>query len=382
MPESRVVLFLHSSDELYGSDRVLLDVVSGFLRQGYQAVVVLPTDRPEPGRLKPRLEQAGAEVLKRPLAVMRRQYYSPLGALTFIWRLGGDIVMLSALIRSRGIDLIYTNTAAVIVGVIIGRLCRRPHIWHVHEIVAASPVAPLLHWLLRDGNTVLVAVSQAVARSLPSAARISVVHNAITEAPIRGKPLRERLLKGASGPLVGYVGRISSWKGHEVFLELVRRVHRELPAARFIMAGGPVPGQEGLVLEMVRELRDPELACVDYLGEVENGPELVASLDILVSCPTRPDPFPRVVEEAQWHGVPVLGVAVGGIPELVVHGETGLLCPIGDMDALREGLRQMADGSLLACMSAKAQQRAQSVFRTDVFFGSLLAIAESVLPSK
>src|SRR5207247_5446792 len=128
------------------------------------------------------------------------------------------------------------------------------------------------------------------------------------------------------GPLVGWVGRVGAWKGHGAFLALARLAAARWPEAVFVLAGGAVPGLELQVGELRRELDgDAAGGRIRYLGHVPDGPRLVGALDVLVACPTRPDPFPRVVEEALWHGVPVLAVRTGGLPELVRDGVTGVL---------------------------------------------------------
>jgi glycosyltransferase involved in cell wall biosynthesis len=91
---------------------------------------------------------------------------------------------------------------------------------------------------------------------------------------------------------------------------------------------------------------------IEFLGRVEAN-AFLDSLDLLVVPSVIEDPLPRVVHEAIGRGVPVLGSAIGGIPEMIREGETGLLVPPNDPDALRDALAQAAGRRKdLAAMSA------------------------------
>jgi glycosyltransferase involved in cell wall biosynthesis len=118
---------------------------------------------------------------------------------------------------------------------------------------------------------------------------------------------------------------------------------------------------------MVEELRrevaaDSAGGRIRYLGHVPDGPRLIGSLDVLVACPTRPEPLGRVVQEALWHGVPALAVRTGGLPELVRDGVTGALVDGPDPEALLVGLASMLAGGRLDAMGAAARDDAAARF--------------------
>src|SRR5262249_581198 len=86
-------------------------------------------------------------------------------------------------------------------------------------------------------------------------------------------------------------------------------------------------------LESLRQ-RTAELGLSDrvvFLGTRDDIPEVLAALDVLVHCPTAPEPFGRVLAEAMAVGCPVVAACCGGIPEVVDDGVTGLLVPPGDV---------------------------------------------------
>ena len=73
---------------------------------------------------------------------------------------------------------------------------------------------------------------------------------------------------------------------------------------------------------------------VEFLGFREDVPALLKDLDIVVHASTSADPCPSTVLEGMAHGLPVIGSDGGGVPEMIVEGETGLLVPMGDATAL------------------------------------------------
>jgi glycosyltransferase involved in cell wall biosynthesis len=356
------VLALHAGDERYGSDRVFEDVVVGLDRDRFEPVVVLPRDVPGGGELGRRLCEAGLEVHRRDLAVLRRRYLAPAGLPVLATRLARDAVQLSLLAGRLRCDLVYTNTAAVLGGGLAARRSGRPHVWHVHEIVESPrPVSRLLRASIAHLSTEVIAVSQAVARWIgPLERPLTVLHNGVGErraTPAGRAAMRERLLAGRAGPLVGWVSRVSSWKGQERFVDMAERVVAARPDAVFVLAGGAVPGHGTLVDALHRRIAGSAYRDrIRYLGEVPDGPALVGALDVLVACPTRPDPLPRVVAESLWQGVPVLGVRTGGIPELVEDGRTGRLVASAEPADLAAGLLELLEPGTLASMSRRAAQ--------------------------
>ena len=145
-------------------------------------------------------------------------------------------------------------------------------------------------------------------------------------------------------PHVLYAGRLSEEKG---VLELVEAA-RGLP---LVIAGdgplrGRVPGALGFVPHD------------ELLGLYKRA--------AVVACPSRREGFGVVCAEAMAHGRPVVAAAVGGLRDLVVDGETGLLVPPGDVPALRAALeRLLADPQLRRRLGTAARERAREAFSWD-----------------
>jgi glycosyltransferase involved in cell wall biosynthesis len=376
------LLALHASDELYGSDRVFCDLIAGLDRSRFRPVVVLPNDVPGGGRLSERLRAAGVPVHQLDLGVLRRRYMRPDGAVRLAARVVRDSSRLAKLAREVGCHLVYTSTTAVQGGALAARRERLPHVWHVHEIIESPrPVASLLRTSLGRLSTEVIVPSRAVASWVgPTSCPVTVAPYGLSEPrpTVEARESRRAdLLAGRRGPLVGFVGRISSWKGHEVFVEMAERAANRHPDALFVLAGGAVPGQGDLVKTLrERLLQSPHADRIRYLGEVADGPGLVAALDVLVACPTRPDPFPRVVEEALWHGVPVVAVRTGGLPELVNDGRTGRVVSAADPALLATALDEVLAPEVLASMGRNAAHEASTRFSMPTFLDTIGGVLE------
>ena len=99
------ILFVHAGAELYGADRVLLELLAGLKQSGHGLHVVLPT----PGPLHAEIAQLGVPVQQRNLAVLRRKYFSLPGLLNRARRLCSAVLFLRRLIREQRIDIKWTG---------------------------------------------------------------------------------------------------------------------------------------------------------------------------------------------------------------------------------------------------------------------------------
>jgi glycosyltransferase involved in cell wall biosynthesis len=147
---------------------------------------------------------------------------------------------------------------------------------------------------------------------------------------VDGQQVRQEIGVEATTPLIGIVAVLRSWKGHRFFLEAVPLILRRVPSARFLIVGdGP---QEENIQGWIRELG--LVQPVMMLGHREDIPEVLAALDIVVSASTAAEGVPQALLQALAMRRPVVATRVGAVPEVIRHGETGLLVPPGDPAAL------------------------------------------------
>jgi len=130
-------------------------------------------------------------------------------------------------------------------------------------------------------------------------------------------------------------------------------IRRELPATLVLVGDGPdrdAAEQEADRLKLGRDVR--------FLGKVDNVADILRGSDLFL-LPSETESFGLAALEAMACAVPVLASAVGGLPEVVVDGETGFLTPPGDIDAMiAHGVRALRDGALHARLRDAAARRA------------------------
>jgi glycosyltransferase involved in cell wall biosynthesis len=199
------------------------------------------------------------------------------------------------------------------------------------------------------------------AHGLP-ARRLHVIPYGIKTRDIKPRPRRD-------GPLVlGTAANLEYWKGIDVLLAACARVsatHRL-----------EVYGDGALRGELERQAAGSGLDA-RFHGFVEDLPRRLDELDVYV-LPSRADNLPVSILEAMAAGLPVVATRVGGVPELVVHGETGLLVPPEDPDALAAALDGLADETLRAEYGAAGARRAAEQFSAESVASRMLSLYEKL----
>lgn len=164
-------------------------------------------------------------------------------------------------------------------------------------------------------------------------------------------------------PLIGIFGRISPWKGQDVFLRSISRLEN----VRAVIVGGALFGEE----EYEQSLKDlaKDLGIEDrvtFAGHVSDVAKVMAACDIVAHCSTAPEPFGLVIVEAMLSRVPVIASDAGGAKEIVLHKETGQLTPISDDVELSKAIgKYLQNEEWTIDVIASARKRAVEHFSSD-----------------
>ena len=312
-----------------------------------------------PGPLRQATEAAGARFI--PLRNVRR----PIS----LWRDLAGLAELALLLRRERPDILHASSSkAGVLGRLAGVLARVPvRIFTVHGWAFSAHSgahARLYRWadrLVAPLTSVTICVSErerdaGLAAGTCAPERTVVIPNAVDVAGApRSQPVeRER-------PVILAVGRLKAPKD---FLTLIRAL-ADLPPGSFeavIVGDGP---DRARLDEEIRVLGLGDR--VRLAGERRDVPELLAGADVFV-LPSRSEGHPVSVLEAMAAGLPVVASRVGGVPEQVSEGETGLLVEPGDSGDLAAALRRLvADAPLRRRLGAAGRARAEQAFDLDAF---------------
>jgi glycosyltransferase involved in cell wall biosynthesis len=248
----------------------------------------------------------------------------------------------------------------------------RPHrdIYWSHEVFADKPQYRRLFCALANRISRFVAVSKVAAESLlklgiPSN-KVVVIYNGIADLAAGQVGRSEN-----GTPVIGIVGQIGSWKGHEDLLDAFQMLLRTQPSAQL-----HIFGRAGSEYEAFLRRRAHELGVV-WRGFLEDHSKIYVDLSILAVPSRSEDTLPTSAIEAGFFGVPVVASRRGGLPEIVQDRVTGLLFENGDVQQLAQHLRTfLSDAELRNNMGRKARERATSLFGRDRFVREFCEILE------
>jgi glycogen synthase len=188
--------------------------------------------------------------------------------------------------------------------------------------------------------------------------------------------------ESASPPMVLFIGRLEPRKGIDVLLDAIVRVLDEHETVRFVVAGDDRrPGPSGQRWPEVWQSRQLGQGRVEFVGTVSDD-DLAGLIrdSTLVVMPSRYESFGLVVAEAMMHGRPAVASDIGGIRELIVDGDTGLLFTVDDADALASAiLLLVTDTTRARDMGQRARARFLDHFSIPAATDRLEAVIESAI---
>ena len=332
-----------------GAETVLLRVIEAARRSGMEVYCLSPV-----GPLAERLARAGIQSLAIP--ELKIGSGPAVGAFT---RLAGCMLQAAARIRrySRDADLVLVNGILALPALRLARV-RVPTAWLVHDVVHRRSWRGLIR-VTKPAVRQAIAVSDAVAAPLRAAGLEVVVVRNGTPWPVEG-----RSSESDDPPVVGCAGMLTPWKGQDVLLDALARI--EDPRVTLELAGGRFP-KDGPYEQRLRDRAvQPDLnGRVRFLGHVPAPLERMRTWSVLVSASVDPEAAPLNVLEAMSVGVPVVGTAHGGTPEVL--GQAGLLVPPRDVPAMATAItRLLEDRELwLRCHRAGPAQVSQACTLED-----------------
>ncbi len=231
-----------------------------------------------------------------------------------------------------------------------------------------------------------VAISQRIERLLLDygvpRSRVSLVRSAVSAEPYRHidraaarHTLLHRFGLAADTFLIANASALTRQKGNHVLLDALAHVARAGVHFHAFLAGdGPLRGALEAQCERL-QLTDR----VTFLGHIDTVPQLLAGVDVLV-MPSNYEGLGTLLLEGAFAGCSLVATEAGGMPEIVRHGETGLLSPVGDAERLAANLLRLArEPELRDALRRAAHQHATSHFSVDAMVAGNLEVYDRVL---
>jgi glycosyltransferase involved in cell wall biosynthesis len=251
---------------------------------------------------------------------------------------------LKKLCKQNQIDIIYTNTAPVIIGGILSKFTGIKNVWHLHEILEPSSfMHRFFGWLINATAQKVIVVSDAVYNNWAGriyASKMVKVYNGFEASDINvdvnvganaNATLRGQLNLNNNTVLVGMVGRVNLIKGQFYFIQIAAAAKAAGLNCHFVMIGDAYKGYEYLYPQLESQITTLGLQnSITNLYYQPNAVSLIQQLDIFVLPSIKPDSFPVVILEAMAVGKPVIATNQGGAQEQIDDRVTGFLVPTND----------------------------------------------------
>lgn len=356
------VLFIHGITEIGGAERELLLILEHLRKQGYGPVVVCP----DTGPLVEELERLGIEMRYVPLPPWRKILAYPKRARA-IRRLRDVITEIRpALIHVNDIWWVpHSLRASSGSGV--------PILAHVRQEIEP----PKVHRYGLDRADVVLPMSRHIQQSLEAGGvpgrRLLTLYSALdmTRVPQQedGRRRGRRFGIPDDVPLIGTVANLFPRKGYEVILKALPKILTSCPTMQYVLIGQGGSGYERTLRSLVRTLGlENNVRFVGFQKEVYS---CLAAMDIYVH-PALMEGFGIAMLEAMAMEKPIVASRVGGIPEVVEDGVTGLLVPPGDPSALALALmRLLEEPHTRERMGRAGRERLETHFTAEQIMSTL-----------
>ncbi|MCM8823077.1 MAG: glycosyltransferase [Candidatus Omnitrophica bacterium] len=380
------LLFFEPSSGFGGSGNSLFNLLKHLDKNKFKPIVVTFNEGPQFEKIK----NLGIEIIK--LKVKKEETEDKEGRLSyfkFIWDLLFNILPLSiklvSIIKRYNIDSVHINTNIIsgIPAILSARILGIPCICHIRQTRRFIKRERFFAKLV-DRFIFINHKSKELNSDFIRGEKAKVIYDGINLEYFK-EDNRERIRKEFnldSYPIVGVVGRIVEGKGFDDFIRASAIVSQRRPEVKFLIVGADHSEGKGLEKELRNLSRNLNLNDkVIFTGWRNDTTDLISAFDINVQPYTLPEGLPNVIIEAMALSKPVIATNIPGPSEIVLDGETGLLVPPCNPQALAEVIIKLLDNSTLAKKMGEAgRKRVEEVFEIKKTVRKIEEIYEEISP--
>ena len=257
-----------------------------------------------------------------------------------------------------------------------------PFVTTCHGYYSAHFLSRVMGW----GKRVIV-ISRVVGRHMiedfgVSPDRIRLVHRGIDLSQFTYVP--EKYAASQKTLRIVNIGRLSPIKGQLEFLRAVHRLRQNIPNIEVLIVGSEGRGRHRYTELLEHTIRQLGLtSCVKMAGLRQDIPDILAEADLLVLATRIPEAFGRVIVEAGAVGTAVISTRVGGVPDIIDHGENGLLVDPGDVDGMADAMKELlSDRAKCRRFSENLRRKVEARFSLDNMVEQTMAVYQEVKKEK
>lgn len=368
------ILFIHSSADMYGSDRALLNIAKYIDKKSYNIYILVPSDGPLVTELK---KIDNITIYIYPIAVLRRKNLNITGMFKYTFSSLSSYKFITKILKENKIDIVYTNTSVVLIGAITAKHHKVKSICHVREIIKNKHENKFISAFLRHYADVIIVNSKATGKSLNvSSSKIKLIYDAVEEQKKQGnnKPTNPEVIT------IGMAGRINRWKGQKLFVDAASLVLEKHPNILFQIAGNACFGEEFLENDLRNYIMSKNIKDkVIMLGYLDDMSSFYENVDIFVLPSIQPEPFGLVITEAMDYGIPVVATNHGGPTEILVNGESGYLVDYKSAKEMAKVLIMLIeDANKRKTIGANGKKRKRELFAVSTMINDTEKILSDI----
>ena len=315
------ILIAHSSNDLYGASKILLNIIEFFISEGYEIHLFLPSNGPL--NENPLIKKCKLNIVE--LGVFRKKYFNFFGLINRLYFIIKSCILIRNYLLKNKIDLVYLNTSTIISPAIVARLLNLTTLYHLHEIPSSSKIYTkfLVNFLNIFSNKV-TAVSNSVknywiSNGLSEDKIITIYNGFKFNFKKEKKTKREKVI-------FTNVSRIIPYKGHLFLIELFYKLSKFRKDLILNIIGDTLPEYEYYYNKLKEKVKEYNLQeSTHFIGFKKDVKKQLYKSDFFIHCPISPDPLPTVIFEAIESNLPVICTNQGGAYEILDSGNNGLI---------------------------------------------------------
>ncbi len=321
------ILLVHSSNDLYGSSKILITIIEILIKSGHSIHLILPEDGPL--NYHNSLINVNLSIIN--VGVFKKKYLNFFGLINRFIFIIKSTIQIKKIITKNKIDIVYTNTSTVVSPTFAAFFSKIPSIFHVHEIPFGSNL--YIKFLIKIFNLFskkIITVSNSTRdfwiKKGVLKNKIKVIKNGFNFDFSTIKKINENKV------IFTNISRIIPYKGHLFLIDLFNEILKKRNDIFLQIVGDTLPFYDNYFNLLNSKLKEYRIEKnIIFLGFRNDIKSILNKSHFFIHAPIKPDPLPTVIFEAIQSKTPVICTDKGGAREILNDFSNGLLIDYNDI---------------------------------------------------